>query len=178
MKRGRIAALWGRRGSWVGIVFVLWAGRPRNRVSIPRRDERLSVSQNVKRGTGSLSASYLMGTGGPFPGVKAAEAWSSQPASIKCRSSEWVGLYLHSACGWMTCWLIRPWVLTQRAGFRSQASPYWICGGQTGTEPDFSTSTAVSLCYYSVSSWYSFTHSVTDGAISLIGRVFEQHTEV
>jgi hypothetical protein len=41
-------------------------------------------------------ASYPMGTGGYFPGGKAAGAWSWPLTSIKCRGQECLELCLHS----------------------------------------------------------------------------------
>jgi hypothetical protein len=49
----------------------------------------------VQAGSGTHPTSYAMGTGGSFPGSKAAGEWSWPPASFYCRGQENVALYLH-----------------------------------------------------------------------------------
>jgi hypothetical protein len=44
---------------------------------------------SVRTGSGAHPVSYPMGTGGSFPGGKAAEAWSRPLTSIQCRAQEW-----------------------------------------------------------------------------------------
>jgi hypothetical protein len=48
-----------------------------------------SLLYSVQTGSGAHLASYTMGTGGSFPGGKAAGAWSWPLTSILCRDREW-----------------------------------------------------------------------------------------
>jgi len=48
----------------------------------------------VHTGSGPHPSSYPMGTSDPFPGGKAAGAWSWPLTSIQCRGQECVELYL------------------------------------------------------------------------------------
>jgi hypothetical protein len=50
----------------------------------------------VQTGSGVYPTSYPMGTGGSFPGVKAARDWSWPLTSSYCRDQENVDLYIHS----------------------------------------------------------------------------------
>jgi hypothetical protein len=54
----------------------LRAGRPRGRSSSPGRGQEFSLLHVVHPDCGAHPASYPMGTGGSFPGSKAAGAWS------------------------------------------------------------------------------------------------------
>jgi hypothetical protein len=56
----------GGRDSSVGIATRLWAGRPRNRGSIPRQGQETFL-HNVQTGSGAHPASYTMGTGALLP---------------------------------------------------------------------------------------------------------------
>jgi hypothetical protein len=58
--------------SSVGIVTRPWAGRSRNRGSIPGKDKRFSLLYIVHTNSGAHLASYTVGTGCCFPGSKAA----------------------------------------------------------------------------------------------------------
>jgi hypothetical protein len=55
-------------------VYSYWlrAGRPRGRSSSPGMGQDFSPLHVVQTGSGAHPASYPMGTGGPFPGGKAA----------------------------------------------------------------------------------------------------------
>jgi hypothetical protein len=53
----------------------LRAGRPRIRSSSQKEGQKFSLLHSVQTGSEAHPASYPMGTGGSFPGGKAAAAW-------------------------------------------------------------------------------------------------------
>jgi hypothetical protein len=81
------------RNSVVGIATGCGMDDWRIGVRVPL-SSRIFSSPRVP-GFGVHPASYPMGTGGKFPGGKAAGAWS-WPLTSKCRGQENVDLYIHS----------------------------------------------------------------------------------
>jgi hypothetical protein len=68
-----------------------WSG-----VGAPVGVGNFSLHHRVQNGSWAHPASYPMGTRGPFPGGKAAGAWTWPLSSTQCWGQGCVGLYLHS----------------------------------------------------------------------------------
>jgi hypothetical protein len=82
-----------RSGSVIGIVtgygMDVWGVT----VRVPVRSRTFHI---IQIGSGVHPTSYPMGTEDPFPGGKAAWAWSWPLISTSCRGQETVDLYIHS----------------------------------------------------------------------------------
>jgi hypothetical protein len=65
-------------------------------VQFPAGAGNFSLLHRVRTDSGAHPASYSIGTGGSFPGIKAAEAWSWPLTSFQCLGQECVALYLQS----------------------------------------------------------------------------------
>jgi hypothetical protein len=89
------AAVWSRH-SWVGIALGYGLDDRGSRVRFPARAGNFSLHHRVQNGSEAHPASYPVGTGSSFPGVKrpGREADHSPPSSTEVK--ECVELYLHS----------------------------------------------------------------------------------
>jgi hypothetical protein len=66
------------RGSSVGLALVYGLEDRGSRVRFPPGSGNFSLHHRVQNGSGTHPASYPVGTGGSFPGGKAAGAWRVQ----------------------------------------------------------------------------------------------------
>jgi hypothetical protein len=76
-------------GSWDSPVSIVMGDELDSWGSNPCRDKKFSLLHFVQTASGCNPALYPMGTGGRFPGVKAAEPWSWLLTSICCWGQEW-----------------------------------------------------------------------------------------
>jgi hypothetical protein len=81
----------------VGIALCCGLDDRGSRVRFPAGAGNFSLHHRVQNGSEAPTASYPMGTGGFFPGGKAAGAWSWPLTSTKWRGHECVDQYLHSS---------------------------------------------------------------------------------
>jgi hypothetical protein len=79
------------RDSSVGIALGYGLDDRGSRVRFPAGAGNFSLHYRVENGSGAHPASYPMGTGGSFPGVKATGAWSWPLSSIYCRGQRMSG---------------------------------------------------------------------------------------
>jgi hypothetical protein len=77
--------------SSVGIALGYELDDRGSRVRFPAGPGNFSLHHRVQNGSGAHPASYPMGTRGPFPGGKAADAWSWPLTSILCRGQRMRG---------------------------------------------------------------------------------------
>jgi len=78
---------------------------------IPGEGRGFSLHDRFRTGSRAHPPSYAVGTGGFFPGGKAAEAWNWPLISILCWRSECLKLYVHSPYVFMVWWLIKAQIL-------------------------------------------------------------------
>jgi hypothetical protein len=89
----------------VGIATGLWAGLPRNRGWIPGRERKFVILYSVQTGFGVHTASYAVGIGGFFSGLKLSgrEADHLPPSTTEIIIMD---LYFNPPYAFMVCCLI------------------------------------------------------------------------